>query len=115
MIKVSSSKAVTVEIDGKDYQIDDDGSYRDLLICLTNPDPDVRFPDEMFAVDPSIQEAELIEVGTRYSEFFKAYSMRRDAKLDSEVAAIRQGILACESAVESLNQDGKEDAELPVS
>lgn len=115
MIKVSSSKAVTVEIEGRDYQIEDDESYRGLLICLTNPDPDVRFPDDVFAIDPSIQEAELIEIGTRYSEFFKAYSKRRNARLDSEAASIQEGILACKNAIKSLSQEDERSADLPVS
>lgn len=108
MIKVSNSKAVTVEIEGKDYRIEDDESYRSLLICLTNPDPDVRFPDELFDIDPSIQGNELVEIASRYSEFFKAYSKRRSLRLDSESAKIREGILACESAVDSLNSDSEE-------
>lgn len=110
MIKVNDSKSVIVEIDGHAYRIEDDSSYRDLLIFLTNPDPAVRFPDELFDVDPSVQEAELIEVGTRYSEFFKAYSRRRNARLDSKTSAIREGILTCEKAVSSLCKEDEESA-----
>ncbi len=111
MIKVNNSKNVTVEINGKDYRIEDDESYKNLLICLTNPNPDVLFPDELFNIDSSIQDGELIEIASRYSEFFKAYSKRRDLRLDSESAAIREGILACENAVESLNSNNEETDE----
>lgn len=112
MIKVSSAKSVTVEIEGENYQIDDDESYRNLLIYLTNPNPDVRFADELFAVDPSLQDAELIEIASRYSDFFKAYSHRRNAKLDSESAAIQEGILACENAAASLESEAEETDEI---
>lgn len=112
MIKVSSSKSVTVEIEGEDYQIDDDESYRNLLIYLTNPNPDVRFDDEIFAVDPSLQDAELIEIASRYSDFFKAYSRRRNARLDSESVAIQEGILACENAAASLESEAEETDEV---
>lgn len=108
MIKVNNSKNVTVEIEGTDYRIDDDDSYRSLLIYLTNPNPDVRFADELFAVDPSIQDAGLIEIASRYSDFFKAYSKRRNLRLDSESVAIQKGILACEDAVVSLKPEAEE-------
>lgn len=111
MIKVSDSKSVTVEIESTDYLIDDDESYRSLLIYLTDPNPDLRFSDELFEVDPSIKEAELKEMALRYSEFFKAYSKRRNRRLDSETAAIREGILACESAVTSLESEAEEIGE----
>lgn len=108
MIKVNSSKNVIVEIEGTDYPIDDDDSYRSLLIYLTDPNPNVRFADELFAVDPSIQDAELIEIASRYSVFFKAYSKRRNHRLDSESSAIQEGILACENAAASLKQEVEE-------
>lgn len=104
MIKIDSSKAVTISIEGIDYRVDDDDSYRSLLICLTNPDPDVRFPDEQFDVDPSVQEVELLEIAMRYSDFFKAYSKRRNDKLEAESEAIREGFQACKDATRSLNQ-----------
>lgn len=108
MIKVNSSKTVTVEIEGTDYRIDDDDSYRSLLIYLTDPNPGVRFADELFAVDPSIQDVELVEIASRYSDFFKAYSKRRNLRLDSESNAIQEGVLACEKAVASLEPDAEE-------
>lgn len=107
MIRVSSSKTVTVEIEGINYQIDDDDSYRDLVICLTNPNPDVRFTDELFTVDPSIQDEELTEIASRYAEFFKAYSKRRNLRLDSESIAIREGVLACEDAAAFLDSEAE--------
>lgn len=112
MIKVNSSKTVTVVIEGIDYRIDDDDSYRALLIYLTNPNPDVRFDDGIFAVDPSLKDAELIEIASRYSDFFKAYSNRRNARLDSESAAIQEGILACENAAASLESEAEETDEV---
>lgn len=107
MIRVNSLKTVTVEIEGINYQIDDDDSYRDLVIYLTNPNPDVRFADELFAVDPSIQDEELTEIASRYSEFFKAYSKRRNLRLDSESIAIQEGVLACENAAASLDSEAE--------
>lgn len=111
MIKVNSLKTVTVEIEGIDYRIDDDDSYRALLIYLTNPNPDVRFDDELFAIDPSIQDAELFEIASRYSDFFKAYSKRRNSRLDSESTAILQGISASEKAVTLLNSEIEDEGE----
>ena len=55
MISVSSDDAVEIKIGDTAYLIDDEDSYRNLLIVLTDPNPDVQFPDELFNVDPEIQ------------------------------------------------------------
>lgn len=105
MIKLSSSGTVVITIDETDYYIDDDESYKKLLIVLTDPDPDVCFPDDMFDIDQTIQDSDQIKLVTRYSDFFKAYSKRRDAKINEKLAPIRNGIIACDNAIESLNYE----------
>ena len=112
MITVNSDNSVVLTIDGKDYRIEDDGSYRDLVVYLTNPDPDVHFPEGAFEVDPTLQDDVKIGIADRYSTFFKDYSARRDIRLEEKTSAIREGMLARDEAVASLASSANDVSEV---
>lgn len=111
MISVSSDDAVEIKIGDTAYLIDDEDSYRNLLIVITDPNPDIQFSDELFTVDPEIQSQNQIEIATRYSEFFKAYVKKREQKIEERKAAIKDGILACSESTEALLSDQEEPME----
>lgn len=111
MINVIDSDSVIVEYNGSSYDISDNESYKDFLVLVTNPDPDVSFPASFYEIDDSISNPDLKAIAKRYSDFFKSFIDARSAKLDEINKQIEAGQQAINATVDILEDSDFLDAE----
>lgn len=107
MIKVINDGEVRIEIEGQEYSIEDDESYKALLVLLTNPDPGVVFKEDAFNCDLSIVDPTLKEIAERYSAFFKSFMETRTELISANKSAIASGKGAVEEAIDLLAGGGE--------
>lgn len=107
VIKVTNDGRVRIEIEGQEYSIEDDESYKTLLVLLTSPDPGVVFKKDAFNCDPSIVDPALKEIAERYSAFFKSFIETRTELISANKSAIASGEGAVEEAIDLLAGSGE--------
>ncbi len=111
MIKVIDSDNVIIEYNGDSYDISDNESYKEFLVLITNPDPEVSFPASLYDIDDSISDPNLQAIAKRYSDFFKSFIDARTEKLEEAREQIVFGQQAINTSVEVLEDSNLFGAE----